>query len=143
PCRCSTERRYSSKTRSSRRLAATASKSRRPFSRPRCRSFVRFSIQRLRFFVRGIPVGRRRLAPSLPRPVDLREPGGDVFRPPTHRVLQDERQREEENQAHEEAVPTVLRGTVRAGAPPAPRAARVRRLEGELQEAEPRDLATG
>ncbi|HVG36540.1 MAG TPA: ORC1-type DNA replication protein, partial [Thermoplasmata archaeon] len=101
-------------------------------------SIVRFFVRRFRFGFRRVSFRRRGLRPPLPGPSDLREPRRDVLRPSAHPIFQDEREREEEEEAHEQAVPAVLR---RARVAPAVRTAGVRRLEGELQEAEPGELA--
>src|SRR5947208_11775320 len=76
----------------------------------------------------------------LPRPPDLREARRDEPRPATARIFEEERQGGEEDQGDQEAVPAVLGGPVRPRAPPTPRAARVRRLQRELDEADPGEL---
>src|SRR5207244_4341048 len=89
--------------------------------------------------------GRGGLRPPFPGPAHLREAGRDVLRPSAHGEFEDERQGQEEEQAHEQAVPAVLRCALVAEATlvtPA-RATRVRRLKCELQEAKPGDLAAG
>src|SRR6267378_7978584 len=77
---------------------------------------------------------------STPGPRNPGESRRDVLCPAAARVFDDERQCEEQEKHHHEAVPAVLR-CLRI-APPAGTTS-FRGREGQLQEAQPRDLAAG